>query len=187
MKQTEPQSRNESILKQLAELEAMPTEKLKERWRELNQTDPPRFSRQFMIKRMAHRIQELAFGGPSENNRKLMNRLLDDEGYDELGVKSRPRAMKRGDAFLPGTLLVKEWKGEVVFLRKVVDGVADRSYGVQVAKLAGPSTQSPMTNDGTSPRMFLTLATPPRFTTRQIVALSGSATKIERSSVPEPS
>jgi len=35
------------------------------------------------------------------------------------------------------TMAVKEWKGEVVFLRKVVDGVADRSYGVQVAKLAG--------------------------------------------------
>mgnify|MGYP003592029821 CR=1 FL=1 len=35
------------------------------------------------------------------------------------------------------TMSVKEWKGEVVFLRKVVDGVADRSYGVQVAKLAG--------------------------------------------------
>jgi DNA mismatch repair protein MutS len=35
------------------------------------------------------------------------------------------------------TMSVKEWKGEVVFLRKVVDGIADRSYGVQVAKLAG--------------------------------------------------
>ena len=35
------------------------------------------------------------------------------------------------------TMAVKEWKGEVVFRRKVVDGVADRSYGVQVAKLAG--------------------------------------------------
>jgi len=35
------------------------------------------------------------------------------------------------------TMSVKEWKGEVVFLRKVVDGVADRSYGVQVARLAG--------------------------------------------------
>jgi len=35
------------------------------------------------------------------------------------------------------TMSVKEWKGEVVFLRKVVDGTADRSYGVQVAKLAG--------------------------------------------------
>ena len=35
------------------------------------------------------------------------------------------------------TMSVKEWNGEVVFLRKVVDGVADRSYGVQVARLAG--------------------------------------------------
>ncbi len=35
------------------------------------------------------------------------------------------------------TMAVKELGGEVVFLRKVVDGVADRSYGVQVARLAG--------------------------------------------------
>ena len=35
------------------------------------------------------------------------------------------------------TVAVKEWKGEVVFLHEVVDGAADRSYGVQVAKLAG--------------------------------------------------
>ncbi len=35
------------------------------------------------------------------------------------------------------TMAVKEWNGEVVFLRKVVDGCADRSYGVQVARLAG--------------------------------------------------
>ena len=34
-------------------------------------------------------------------------------------------------------MAVKEWEGEVVFLRKVIDGVADRSYGVQVARLAG--------------------------------------------------
>jgi DNA mismatch repair protein MutS len=32
---------------------------------------------------------------------------------------------------------VKEWQGEVVFLHEVVAGVADRSYGIQVAKLAG--------------------------------------------------
>src|SRR5262249_37112291 len=31
----------------------------------------------------------------------------------------------------------KEWRGEVVFLHEVVPGAADRSYGVQVAKLAG--------------------------------------------------
>jgi|SRR6516225_12389500 DNA mismatch repair protein MutS len=32
---------------------------------------------------------------------------------------------------------VKEWRGEVVFLHEVVAGAADRSYGIQVAKLAG--------------------------------------------------
>ncbi len=32
---------------------------------------------------------------------------------------------------------VKEWQGEVVFLHEVAAGVTDRSYGIQVAKLAG--------------------------------------------------
>ncbi|MDQ0317020.1 DNA mismatch repair protein MutS [Amorphus orientalis] len=35
------------------------------------------------------------------------------------------------------TMRVKEWKGDVVFLHEVVAGAADRSYGIQVAKLAG--------------------------------------------------
>ncbi|MEM9433477.1 MAG: DNA mismatch repair protein MutS [Pseudomonadota bacterium] len=35
------------------------------------------------------------------------------------------------------TVAVKEWEGDVVFLHEVREGAADRSYGVQVAKLAG--------------------------------------------------
>ncbi|WP_127520784.1 DNA mismatch repair protein MutS [Mesorhizobium sp. Z1-4] len=35
------------------------------------------------------------------------------------------------------TMRVKEWDGEVVFLHEVAKGAADRSYGVQVARLAG--------------------------------------------------
>ncbi|MGC1262131.1 MAG: DNA mismatch repair protein MutS, partial [Jannaschia helgolandensis] len=35
------------------------------------------------------------------------------------------------------TVAVREWDGEVIFLHEVRDGAADRSYGVQVAKLAG--------------------------------------------------
>lgn len=42
---------------------------------------------------------------------------------------------------LPGvdnaTVTVKEWDGEVIFLHEVRKGAADRSYGVQVAQLAG--------------------------------------------------
>ncbi len=47
-------------------------------------------------------------------------------------------------AKLPGvdnaTVSVKEWNGEVIFLHEVKKGAADRSYGVQVAQLAGLPT-----------------------------------------------
>lgn len=35
------------------------------------------------------------------------------------------------------TMKVKEWKGDLVFLHEVTEGAADRSYGIQVARLAG--------------------------------------------------
>ena len=35
------------------------------------------------------------------------------------------------------TVRVKEWKGDVVFLHEIAPGSADRSYGIQVARLAG--------------------------------------------------
>ncbi|PRD43473.1 DNA mismatch repair protein MutS [Phyllobacterium phragmitis] len=35
------------------------------------------------------------------------------------------------------TMRVKEWDGDVVFLHEIAKGAADRSYGVQVARLAG--------------------------------------------------
>jgi DNA mismatch repair protein MutS len=39
------------------------------------------------------------------------------------------------------SVAVKEWNDEIVFVRQVIKGAADRSYGIQVARLAGlPST-----------------------------------------------
>ena len=35
------------------------------------------------------------------------------------------------------TMRVSEWNGEVVFLHEMIAGAADRSYGIQVARLAG--------------------------------------------------
>jgi DNA mismatch repair protein MutS len=34
-------------------------------------------------------------------------------------------------------VVVREWQDDIVFLRKVVAGRSDRSYGIQVARLAG--------------------------------------------------
>lgn len=42
---------------------------------------------------------------------------------------------------LPGvanySMAVKEWNDQIIFLRKLVSGAADRSYGIEVARLAG--------------------------------------------------
>jgi len=43
----------------------------------------------------------------------------------------------RLDQLANATVRVREWQGDVVFLHEVVPGVADRSYGIQVARLAG--------------------------------------------------
>jgi DNA mismatch repair protein MutS len=52
--------------------------------------------------------------------------------YHELTVLSAKLAR-----MFNATVRVKEWQGDVVFLHEVLPGSADRSYGIQVAKLAG--------------------------------------------------
>ncbi len=44
---------------------------------------------------------------------------------------------RRLDRLVNLTTKVADWHGDVVFLHEVVPGAADRSYGIQVAKLAG--------------------------------------------------
>ena len=44
---------------------------------------------------------------------------------------------RRLDRLVNLTTRVADWHGDVVFLHEVVPGAADRSYGIQVAKLAG--------------------------------------------------
>nr|WP_069305632.1 DNA mismatch repair protein MutS [Methylobrevis pamukkalensis] len=52
--------------------------------------------------------------------------------YHELTALS-----ERLERVMNATVKVREWKGDVVFLHEIVPGAADRSYGIQVAKLAG--------------------------------------------------
>jgi DNA mismatch repair protein MutS len=60
------------------------------------------------------------------------SRTLFATHYHELTVLAG-----RLDHLSLNTMRVKEWKGDLVFLHEVTSGAADRSYGIQVAKLAG--------------------------------------------------
>jgi DNA mismatch repair protein MutS len=63
---------------------------------------------------------------------RLGARTLFATHYHEL-----PELAARLDGIKSYNVQVREWKDEVVFLHKIVPGNADRSYGIQVARLAG--------------------------------------------------
>lgn len=102
-----------TVLKQIASLERLSYAGLQERWRMLMGNEPPRYRREFMVKRLAHRLQELAYGGLPQDRRGQMNRLLEEAGYDQLGglgTGAQPRS--RQHLPLVGTRLVREWEGQ---------------------------------------------------------------------------
>jgi len=75
---------------------------------------------------LAHALVEFLIKNP-----KVGGRTLFATHYHEMTVLGK----------LPGAgnlnVEVREWNDEVIFLRKVVRGVADKSYGIHVARLAG--------------------------------------------------
>ena len=66
---------------------------------------------------------------------KIEARTLFATHYHELTELTRTFAGARNFNFA-----VKEWNEDIIFLRKIVEGGADKSYGIHVARLAGIPT-----------------------------------------------
>jgi hypothetical protein len=113
---------------QIAELHQLPMRDLRDRWRALIGADPPRYNRSFFVRRLAYRLQELAYGGLSQAARARMNELLTQAGCNEIGA-SRPRKqVTSGRRELPvaGTRLIREWNGQPHEVTAVPGGFAYR-------------------------------------------------------------
>ena len=98
----------QSVLKQVAELPELDSDQLKERWRALFGSEPPAYNKPYLIKRLAYRIQELAYGGLSDAAQaQLRDALHEDDG---LPGRMQRRRRKPGMPVV-GTRLVREWQG----------------------------------------------------------------------------
>jgi hypothetical protein len=104
----------DSVLRQIADLQNLSYEELKERWEMLYGGTPPAYNKTFILKRLAYRIQELAYGGLSENAKVMMREVLDANGFNEKacddGRRRRERKQKEGMP-VAGTRLTREWNG----------------------------------------------------------------------------
>jgi len=98
---------HEPILARLAALKAMSVNDLKAEWQALFDAPAPNNSRNFLEGRLAYRIQELTYGGPDKQTRRLLDLLADEvEG-------SLTRKAQIADPRNPvvGTKLIREWDG----------------------------------------------------------------------------
>lgn len=93
-----------SVLSQIAELQRMTNKQLHEKWKELLGSEAAHLSRNYLIRRLAYRIQELAFGPVSKQARKRIASSLEEE--------PRRNARSEKTNLAVGTRLVRQWHGE---------------------------------------------------------------------------
>ena len=110
----------DTVLAQLTALKSAPVGALKQKWRDLFETEPPPYNRRFLENRLAYRIQELAYGGLSTETIERLDALADElEGKSakrRRGIERRPTA---------GTKLIRLWKGRE---HSVTVRIADFEY-----------------------------------------------------------
>ncbi|MBE0455546.1 MAG: DUF2924 domain-containing protein [Roseovarius sp.] len=111
-------SPHEPTLARLAALKAMSVNELKAEWRALFDAPAPNNSRNFLESRLAYRIQELTYGGPDKQTRRLLD-LLADEVEGTLTRKSQIADPRNP---VVGTKLIREWDGVAHTVTVLRDG-----------------------------------------------------------------
>ena len=115
---------SDGVLRQVKEVQALPLPALRDRWRELFGTEPPGYSRQQLARRLAYRLQEIAFGGLREETREKLREYVEGDALDVKGAKAArsKRGQKRNGLPVVGTRLRREWHGERYEVTVLDDG-----------------------------------------------------------------
>jgi len=106
-----------SVAGRIAELASLDLPALRAEWRRRYRRDPPRLSRDQMMRVLAYRIQEDAFGGLSQAVERRLAKLAAEFETEGRIATPAPRRVKTG------ARLVREWHG-----RTHVVGVVDGGF-----------------------------------------------------------
>ena len=140
VKQNEERSQT-SVLRQLAVLQTLSTEQLEEKWLDLYGTKPPKYTKQFLKKRLAYRIQELFYGGLSESAKLHLKNVAANDPL-ATAFQKKPKNSEPEDKILTGTRFVRIWKGrryEVIVRENgfEFEGKTYRSISAVASKITG--------------------------------------------------
>jgi len=99
-----------TLLRQIAQIQKLPLEALRERWRMLFGAEPPAYSRSFMARRLIYRLQEIQHGGLSHEANERIRDIAAQHHLDEMGTPPRRTSHRQGTPVI-GTRLIREWNG----------------------------------------------------------------------------
>jgi Protein of unknown function (DUF2924) len=98
------------VLKQIAGLPKLSHAELKAMWSQYFGKQPPAYRRGFLIRGLAHRLQELTYGGLKPAYQVRLDAMI--AGTEKLNGAGRSGRRPRHDVhLLEGTKLLREWRG----------------------------------------------------------------------------
>jgi hypothetical protein len=97
----------DSVLAQIAALVKASLPELRAQWRDLFGKEAPGINRAYLERRIAYRLQELAYGGLSDASRMKLDALAKTA---DKGSSARTRARAQ-DRPIAGTKLLRVWQG----------------------------------------------------------------------------
>ena len=97
----------DATLARLAALQLMGVKELQTEWQTLYGAPAPNNSLGFLRGRLAYRIQELTYGGPDRETRRMLDLLADEVE----GTLTRKKQISDPRNPVVGTRLLREWNG----------------------------------------------------------------------------
>src|SRR5260370_11390657 len=144
-------TRHNELSQRIAALNGLTAHQLRDEWRRLYRGQPPRLSRDLLIRTIAYRMQELAYGGLSKATQRKLNTLTKELPRNGAIVITPDASLK------PGTRLVREWRGRTHTVVVTEEGVEKAGEAVPSLAKNAPSISRATWS---APRVFR-LAPPP--------------------------
>lgn len=122
-----------ALLAQIMELKNKPLEELRAKYAELFKSEATSNNRAYLWRKLTYRMQELAYGGLSEETQGRINDLIErydpvnnkslrpDEAGPDKGKKKSPSSHDRRLP-IPGTVITKEYKGKSLSVKVLLGG-----------------------------------------------------------------
>lgn len=102
--ETNASAQDQSVIQQIDQLNRMSMRELRKKWQDLFGTDSGRLGRVYLVRRLAYRIQELVYGGLSQEARRRLKELAEEP---KKKTPTRPELTN----LQVGTRLLREWRG----------------------------------------------------------------------------